>query len=106
MPLLEALVQDPEVIGSGRVRLGLGFDLYHLSETQIKEVFWKARGAEIKLITSHWRRNNVAGKSCSLSHAPCHVLTATGGRLRSEPAETVRLAGLRDPPLPRHRVNR
>ena len=65
LPLLDQVPRHPDIVGSDRVEVGLGFDSYHLPEEQVKEVFDRASGAGVKLITSHWRRNNIAGKSCS-----------------------------------------
>ena len=61
LPLLQQLAGDEKLANSDLVDLGLGFDSYHLPEDQVKTVFEKARGAGTKLITSHWRRNNIAG---------------------------------------------
>lgn len=61
LPLLEKLAGDEKLANSDLVDLGLGFDSYHLPGDQVKAVFEKARSAGIKLITSHWRRNNIAG---------------------------------------------
>ena len=65
LPLLDHVAKHDEIAQSDRVDVGLGFDSYHLPEEQVKEIFEKARGAGMKLITSHWRRNNIAGMSCS-----------------------------------------
>jgi cytosine/adenosine deaminase-related metal-dependent hydrolase len=62
-PLLDEVAKHPDVARSDRVDVGLGFDSYHLPEQQVKEAFERARGAGVKLITSHWRRNNIAGTS-------------------------------------------
>jgi hypothetical protein len=62
-PLLDEVARHQDIARSDRVDVGLGFDSYHLPEEQVKEVFERARGAGVKLITSHWRRNNVAGTS-------------------------------------------
>jgi cytosine/adenosine deaminase-related metal-dependent hydrolase len=70
MPLLEELSKDRRLCENDRIDLGLGFDSYHLPETQVRVVFEKARTANVKLITSHWRRNNIAGKPSILTFTP------------------------------------
>ena len=47
----------------GKVTLGFGFDGYHLPKDDVIRVFEAARKVGVRRITSHWRRNSVAGKS-------------------------------------------
>lgn len=48
-------LNDPE----SRVKLGLGFDFYHLPKEQVLGVFEKARSLGTKIITSHFIQNFV-----------------------------------------------
>ena len=47
---------------NAKVDIGLGFDLYTLPAEEVISIFNTAREIGVKLITSHWRRNNIAGK--------------------------------------------
>ena len=62
LPGLEKLCSRREVISSDRVTIGLGFDSYHIPEGEVSKVFRSARDFGVELITSHWRRCNVAGR--------------------------------------------
>ena len=68
LPQLEEVCKLPAVVNSDRVSVGLGFDSYHLPQDQVAGILGAARDMGVKLITSHWRRNNIAGKSSLLSH--------------------------------------
>ncbi|KAJ9616824.1 hypothetical protein H2200_000543 [Cladophialophora chaetospira] len=54
---------------SGRVSIGLGFDSYTLPREEVIRIFETARGVGAKVITSHWRRNNIAGMGLSVPKA-------------------------------------
>jgi hypothetical protein len=49
--------------GDGRVHLGLAFDAYFLPKDVVVALFENARKMGVKLITSHYVRNAIAG-SC------------------------------------------
>lgn len=62
MPQLKSLCQDVEEFSSSnKVSIGLGFDAWYLPKEEIISIFEQARKAGCRFITSHWRRNNVAG---------------------------------------------
>ena len=106
MPLLEELSRDERLVEKGRVDLGLGFDSYHLPEKQVKEVFEEARVAKLKLITSHWRRNNIAGKP---SNPLCLYISLTRARygiLRPQTPGRLRPIEARYPTVSRYRLYR
>ena len=58
-PTLEMVVQVLEST-HGRIRLGLGLDNYHLPKEQVTKLYSAARENGASVITSHWRRNNIA----------------------------------------------
>ena len=51
--------------GNGLVTIGLGFDMLTLPREQVVNLYQTARNLGVKTITSHWRKNNVAGTSLS-----------------------------------------
>ncbi|KAK4496127.1 hypothetical protein PRZ48_012106 [Zasmidium cellare] len=61
MPQVKSLCQEVAKEPSGKVAIGLGFDAWYVGKEKTISVFKEARGAGCKFITSHWRRNNVAG---------------------------------------------
>lgn len=75
---LETLEQVNERLkaSNGKVTLGLGFDGYHLPKEDVIRVFETARKVGVRRITSHWRRNNVAGKNTLPSTLPTVQLTS------------------------------
>jgi hypothetical protein len=65
VPHLKAITSHPATAASDRVMIGLGYDSYHLPHEQTKHVFKVVRENGVGLITSHWRRNNIAGTSAN-----------------------------------------
>ncbi|KAL9109998.1 MAG: hypothetical protein Q9227_005337 [Pyrenula ochraceoflavens] len=47
--------------GEGRIRLGFGFDFFFLPQEVVVGLFEKVRKAGVKLITTHFTRNPIAG---------------------------------------------
>ena len=68
LPTLEDLGRYSQSF-RGRVSIGLGFDSYGLPREDVIRVFEKARYIGVKIITSHWRRNNIAGMKLSVVEA-------------------------------------
>lgn len=62
LPELERLCRRIEKEGEGNVRIGLGFDSFHLPRGEVTDCLSRAREIGAKLLTVHWRRNNIAGK--------------------------------------------
>ncbi|EHY53556.1 hypothetical protein HRR83_003763 [Exophiala dermatitidis] len=56
-------------LSNNRISIGLGFDSYTLPREDIVRFFTGAREAGAKIITSHWRRNNIAGTGLSVPEA-------------------------------------
>ncbi|EXJ62210.1 hypothetical protein A1O7_02643 [Cladophialophora yegresii CBS 114405] len=52
-----------------KVAIGFGFDSYTLPSEDVIRIFDSARKAGAKVITSHWRRNNIAGMGLSVPKA-------------------------------------
>jgi hypothetical protein len=67
IPHLKAVTSHPATTASDRVVVGLGYDSYHLPQEQTKRIFQTAREDGVGLITSHWRRNNIAGMSSNVT---------------------------------------
>jgi hypothetical protein len=63
IPQLKAVTSHQAITASDRVVVGLGYDSYHPPQEQTKYIFQTARDSGVGLITSHWRRNNIAGTS-------------------------------------------
>ncbi len=61
-PLLRDLNEQCQD-SSGMVSIGFGFDSYTIPREEVERIFETARRVGAKVITSHWRRNNIAGLS-------------------------------------------
>lgn len=59
IPTLEQVAQTLPSI-SRRIDLGFGFDNYKLPAEDVKRLYEAARKHGAEVITSHWRRNNIA----------------------------------------------
>jgi cytosine/adenosine deaminase-related metal-dependent hydrolase len=73
-PLLDDLEKQCRQ-SRGKVAIGFGFDSYTLPSEEVIRIFESARKAGAKVITSHWRRNNIAGKDLVV-HAHRFILLA------------------------------
>lgn len=60
-PALQDL-QERVKHSDGKVAIGLGFDSYTLPRDEVIRIFETARKIGARIITSHWRRNHIAGK--------------------------------------------
>ncbi|KAJ6539893.1 hypothetical protein DFH09DRAFT_1041912 [Mycena vulgaris] len=69
--LAELAASQP--FGDGRVRLGVGFDGYHLPQDVVVSVFESARRMGVKLFTSHYVRGALFGQ-----HSVVNLLDAYG----------------------------
>lgn len=67
LPLMEDL-QTRTREARSKVCLGLGFDSYHMDRDEVLQLFDRARKIGVIKITSHWRRNNIAGLCASETH--------------------------------------
>jgi hypothetical protein len=56
--------------GEGRVNIGLGFDALYIPKESVVSLFERARAAGVKLITMHYARGPIFGKSILLSCFP------------------------------------
>lgn len=76
---LEALTRR-QPFANGRVTIGLGFDMLDLSRDQVVDLYQKARNLGVKSITSHWRKNTIAGTSSptEMSSVPIRLITNVG----------------------------
>ncbi|KAL2419258.1 hypothetical protein ABEF95_001783 [Exophiala dermatitidis] len=69
LPTLRDLSVRAGRLSNDRIFIGLGFDSYTLPREDIVRFFTGAREAGAKVITSHWRRNNIAGTGLSVPKA-------------------------------------
>ena len=60
LPQLKDLTSK-QPFGTGRVFVGFGFDALTMPKDSVVNLYEKVRSLGVKLITSHWRKNNLSG---------------------------------------------
>lgn len=89
----------------GRIKLGLGFDNYHLPKEAVKKLYGASRQNGATTITSHWRRNNIAAGMCYLPFTHRSVLTKYRRQLlHSGDPTRLRSPGFRRSAVARYRL--